>query len=239
MKKKPFILGAIFARGGSKGIPRKNIYPLNGKPLIAYAIKTGLAVSAIDDLIVSTDDKKIAGAARRFGARVPFMRPKILATDHSPEILSWKHAVKEYRKVTGRNADILVTIPTTSPLRNAGDVAGCLQKLLSNKADVVITVSEAQRNPYYNMVTMDKKGSVRIASVAKKNLDRRQEAPKVYDVTTVAYAVRVPFLMKAGSLFDGKVKAVVVPRERALDIDSKLDLKLAEFFLKKRKRQRS
>jgi N-acylneuraminate cytidylyltransferase len=228
---KPFILGAIFARGGSKGVPRKNIRPLNNKPLIAYAIEAGLSVPLIDKLIVSTDDEEIAAVARDYGGEVPFMRPAELATDDSPEILSWKHAVDFCEKMEKRSIDVLVSIPTTSPLRQADDIERCLQKLLGSDADVVITVSESERNPYFNMVKIDEEGNARLALEGDKNIGHRQGAPKIFDITTVAYAVRVPFLKKAGSLFDGKIGTVTVPKERALDIDTLLDFEMAEFFI--------
>ncbi len=227
----PFVLGAIFARGGSKGIPRKNIRLLNNKPLIAYAIETGLSVELIDKLIVSTDDKEIAAVARDYGGEVPFMRPAELATDDSPEILSWKHAVDCCEKMEQRNIDVLVSIPTTSPLREANDIERCLRTLLESDADAVITVSESERNPYFNMVRIDGEGYARLAIDANSNIGHRQNAPKIFDITTVAYAVRVPFLKKARYLFEGKIKTVMVPKERALDIDTLLDFEIAEFFI--------
>lgn len=231
---KPFVLGAIFARGGSKGIPHKNIKLLNEKPLIAYAVETGLSVKLIDALIVSTDDLKIARVARPYGAQVPFMRPKNLATDHSPELLSWQHAIESYEEQTGHKVDVLVSIPTTSPLRKKEDVEACLLKLLKTDADVVITVREAERSPYFNMVKMDKKGNARLVISLNKAVTRRQQSPKVYDMTTVAYAARASFIRKTKSLFDGKVKAVVIPQERALDIDTMFDFKVAEFLIKRK-----
>lgn len=228
---KPFVLGAIFARGGSKGVPRKNIRLLNNKPLIAYAIEAGLSVPLIDKLIVSTDDEEIAAVARSYGGEVPFMRPAALATDDSPEILSWQHAVDWCEKMEKRNIDVLASIPTTSPLRQANDIERCLRKLLDSDADVVITVSESDRNPYFNMVKIDEEGYARLALDLSTNIGHRQNAPKVFDMTTVSYAVRVPFLKKARSLFEGKVKTVMVPKERALDIDTLLDFGIAEFFI--------
>lgn len=228
---KPFVLGAIFARGGSKGVPRKNIRLLNNKPLIAYAIEAGLSVPLIDKLIVSTDDEEIAAVARNYGGEVPFMRPPQMASDDSPEILSWKHAVDCCEKIEKRSIDVLVSIPTTSPLRQANDIDRCLQKLLDSDADVVITVSESERNPYFNMVRIDEEGNAHLALEGDKSIGHRQSAPKVFDITTVAYAVRVPFLKKTGSLLEGKVKTVTVPKERALDIDTLLDFEIAEFFM--------
>jgi N-acylneuraminate cytidylyltransferase len=231
---KPFVLGAIFARGGSKGVPGKNIRPLAGKPLIAYAIEVGKAVAMIDRVIVSTDSEEIAQVARQYGADVPFMRPPELAGDDAAEILAWKHAVTEFEGFSGQKVDIMVSIPTTSPLREAQDVRMCLQILLSSQADVVITVSEAHRNPYFNMVTIAQQGDVRLVIEPRQAIGQRQKAPKVYDMTTVAYAIRADFLRDCHSILEGKVRAVEIPRERALDIDTLFDFELAEFLMRRK-----
>lgn len=232
---RPYVLGAIFARGGSKGIPGKNIKNLAGKPLISYAIEIGRQIPSIDRVIVSTDDDEIAGVARKHGAEVPFMRPKHLASDSSPEILSWKHAIRAIEEQTGRKVDILVSIPATSPLRAVEDVNRCLEKLFQSDADIVVTVKEAERNPYFNMVIVDENDDAELVIQREKDIDQRQQAPEVYDMTTVAYAVRAPYVLNASSILEGKVKAVKVPRERALDIDTMLDFEIAEFLMEKRR----
>ncbi len=231
---KQFVLGAIFARGGSKGMPRKNIKMLNGKPLLAYAVEATKAVKGIDAVIVSTDDEEIAAVARQYGAEVPFMRPSHLAADDAPEILSWQHAVQEYGKLRERPVDVLVSVPATAPLRRPADVALCLETLLSSNADAVVTVTDAERNPYFNMVKLDDKGYASIVIPPAETISGRQSAPKVYDMTTVAYAVRADFLRRGKRLFEGKVRTVHVPRERALDIDTPLDFELAEFLLNRK-----
>lgn len=229
---KPCILGAIFARGGSKGVPRKNIRALAGKPLIAYAIETAKAVSLIDRIIVSTDDVEIAEVARQYGAEVPFMRPAELAQDRSPELLAWKHAIDTMEKELSHSIDIMVSIPTTSPMRSPEDVAACVQLLLESDADIVITVTEAHRSPYFNMVTIDSDKSAKLVIPPVEGvLTRRQDAPIVYDMTTVAYAARGAYIKSTPAVLAGKVKAVVVPKERAIDIDTMLDFEMAEFLM--------
>ncbi|MFH1441041.1 MAG: acylneuraminate cytidylyltransferase family protein [Candidatus Omnitrophota bacterium] len=235
---KPYILGAIFARGGSKSIPRKNIKIFNGKPLIAYAIETAKKVRLIDRLIVSTNDDEIATVARRFGADVPFMRPGRLATDKAPEILSWRHAIRTMEKKLGHQVDILVSVPATAPLRAVEDVEKCVEKIINTDADIVVTVKEATRSPYFNMVLFDQFDNARLVVSLGKVVSRRQDAPKAYDMATVAYAVRRAFVMKAGFIFEGKVKAVEIPQERALDIDTIMDFEIAEFLIKKRRKRK-
>ena len=161
---KPFVLGCVFARGGSKGVPGKNIKLLAGKPLIAYAIEAGLRVKDIDRLIVSTDDPRIAEVAREYGAEIPFLRPAHLATDDSAEILSWRHAIESMQKILDHKIDVLVSMPATSPLKESQDIDRCLKSLLTSEADCVVTVTNAKRNPYFNMVTMQENGKVQLVN---------------------------------------------------------------------------
>ena len=225
-------LAVIPARGGSKGVPRKNIRLLAGKPLIAYAIETALASRFIDRVIVSTDDEEIANVAQQHGAEVPFMRPPELAQDDSPEWLTWQHAIRTVESMEdGSRVGVFVCVPPTSPLRAVDDVDACIQTLLDGDTDLVITVKAGERSPYFNMVVLNKDDYARLVISPEGKIFRRQDAPQVYDMTTVAYAARPEFVMSAASMFEGRVKAVVVPRERALDIDTELDLQFAEFLL--------
>jgi CMP-N-acetylneuraminic acid synthetase len=227
---KPHVVAVTFARGGSKGVPRKNLRLLAGRPLLAHAIEAAQAVSSVDRVVVSTDDTEIAEVARRFGAEVPFMRPAELAKDDSPEWLAWRHAVRELQR--SGPLDVLLSVPATSPLRAPADLESCLETLLGSDADVVITVTPAQRNPYFNMVSLeDGLARLCVTPPGGRPLYRRQDAPEVFDMTTVGYAVRPRFVLEADSLFEGRVRAVVVPAERALDIDTELELQFAEFLM--------
>jgi len=229
------IIGYIFARGGSKGVPRKNIRTLAGKPLIAYAIETAKQSRYIDRVIVSTDDREIAEIAKRFGADVPFLRPPELAGDRSPEWLAWRHAIQAVQKESGKLPEIFVSIPTTSPLRNVTDIDRCISCLQETDADIVITVKKADRSPYFNMVTLDENGLAKVVMQTGTTLVRRQDAPIVYDMTTVAYAARSQYIIQADCIFSGRVRAVEVPSERAIDIDTELDFRIAEFLISDRK----
>ena len=225
-------VAVIPARGGSKGVPRKNIRLLGGKPLIAHAIETARRSRLIDRVIVSTDDAEIATVAQQYGAEVPFMRPRELALDDSPEWLTWQHAIRTLDATEGSpKVEVFICVPPTSPLRSTEDVDSCIQTLLENEADMVITVKPAERNPYFNMVVLNEQGFAQLAIPPEGNIYRRQDAPAVYDVTTVAYAARPEFVLNASSMFEGRLRAVVVPAVRALDIDTELDFKFAEFLL--------
>jgi len=225
------VVAVIFARGGSKGVPRKNLRLLAGTPLIGHAIAAARTSHLIDRVIVSTDDDEIAAVALSCGAEVPFMRPAELAKDDSPEWAAWQHAVRTIEQLDNQEISVLVSIPATAPLRAVEDIDACISMLLGSDADVVITVTTADRNPYFNMVTLDRDNSARLVIRPERILYHRQDAPEVFDMTTVAFAARKEFVMRATSVFDGKVKAVVVPKERALDIDTELDLAFAEFLM--------
>ncbi len=199
----------IFARGGSKGVPGKNIRLLGGKPLIAHAIELGKKCRSVDRVIVSTDSEDIARVARDHGAEVPFLRPAELAGDKAPEWLAWQHAIRKVRE-TGIRCDTFLSLPATSPLRAMEDVANCLTELERGGHDIVMTVKEASRNPYFNMVTMDASRRARLVC-GDGRIQNRQEAPAVYDVTTVAYAARADFILNSKGMFDGRAGAVVVP----------------------------
>jgi|NitcycUWRSCHO22C_1040316.scaffolds.fasta_scaffold00104_3 N-acylneuraminate cytidylyltransferase len=232
---KPYVVAAIFARGGSKGVPRKNLRALAGKPLIAYAIESALGSEMIDRVIVSTDDQEIASVAKGYGAEVPFMRPAELAGDNAPEWLAWQHAIKMVAADKGAPAiDVFVSVPPTAPLRNVSDIDSCIQTLIESDADIVITVKPAERSPFFNMVKVTPEGYAELAIAPPQKISRRQDAPVLYDVTTVAYAARPQFVLEASSLFQGKVKVVIVPAERAIDIDTELDFMFADFLITQR-----
>jgi len=222
----------ICARGGSKGLPGKNIRPLAGKPLIAWAISQALAVQRISRVIVSTDSEEIAAAARKAGADVPFLRPAELAQDNSPEWLVWRHAL-DFLKKTGGDyyPDALVIVPTTAPLRAVDDIENCLDEYEKGKVDIVITVTDAHRSPYFNMVKVQNDGYLGLVVPPNGAVFRRQDAPVVYDVTTVAYVIRPEFVMTGNGIFEGLVRHVHIPAERALDIDTLLDFKIAECLI--------
>ena len=224
----------IFARGGSKGLPGKNIRPLNGKPLIAWTIEHALAVERIDRVIVSTDSDEIASISKQYGADVPFIRPANLATDESPEWLAWRHGLEYLKEETGAMPEIMVSLPATAPLRLTSDINNCLDEYEKGPTDVVITVTDAHRSPYFNMVKENSDGSFGLVNTPPLTVKRRQDAPMVYDMTTVCYVANSEFVMLYDSIFGGQVRAVHVPIERAIDIDTLLDFQIAEVLLSNR-----
>ena len=223
-------IALICARGGSKGLPGKNIKPLGGIPLIGRSIQVAKQVSRIDRIIVSTDSEEIAEVAREYGAEVPFMRPEKLAQDNSSEWLVWQHALDFLKKNDSNIIDGLVNLPTTAPLRSVIDVENCLDEYEKGDVDVVITVTDAHRSPYFNMVTNDKDGYSSLV-ISGNNIVCRQDAPIVYDMTTVAYVIKPKFMQNSMGLFDGRIRSVKIPVERAIDIDTELDFRIAESML--------
>jgi CMP-N-acetylneuraminic acid synthetase len=225
------VVGLICARGGSKGLPGKNIRPLAGQPLIAWAIRQSQAVRRISRIIVSTDSEEIAAVSRAAGAEVPFMRPAELAQDNSPEWLVWRHALNYLELADGGHPDALIVIPPTAPLRVIADLERCLDEYDKGNADIVITVTDAHRNPYFNMVKTNADGTMSLVIPPENAVVRRQDAPVVYDMATVAYVADPKFVMTRGGAFEGRVRCVHIPPERALDIDTLLDFKFAESLL--------
>ena len=221
----------IFARGGSKGLPKKNQLLLSDHPLIAYSIYIAKINKFIDDVYVSTDSKEIEKIAIDYGAKV-IVRPFELAQDNAPEFLSWKHAVNTLIN-EGVYFDKFISLPPTSPLRSLKDTEICLEKL-NSKNEIVITVTPSQRNPWFNMVKLDTE-SFASRLIAGETISRRQDAPKSFDITTVAYTTTTDFILNFSSIWEGNVKGVIIPKERALDIDDKYDFTVAEYLIKKRK----
>ena len=219
------VLAFIFARGGSKGIPGKNITLLGGKPLIAHSIEQALCHPDIGRVVVSTDDAAIATVAREYGAEVPFLRPAELASDTASEWQAWQHAVR-FCLAAGYEFSTFISLPTTAPLRNQQDISACLARYGEGDVDLVLTGTPAARSPYFNMVKTNAMGRVELAVPGLYT--RRQDAPPLFDLTTVAYVSSPHFILSADSLWSGRVALVTVPKERAIDIDEPLDLYLAE-----------
>lgn len=194
-----------------------------------------MAIQRIKRVIVSTDSEEIADVARCYGAEVPFIRPKILAQDSSPEWLAWRHALSYLFESTGAMPETMVSVPATAPLRLVEDIENCLDEYEKGGADIVFAVADAHRSPYFNMVKLNPDGTVSLVNPLKSEITRRQDVPVVYDMTTVCYVANANFVMRHSGLFEGRVRAVQVPIERAIDIDTLLDFQIAEYLLGMRK----
>lgn len=217
----------VFARGGSKGLPNKNIKLLGGKSLVEHSLELAKSVPKIDDIFVSTDSSAIADIALNLNCHV-IERPAVLSADDSPEWAAWQHAIEKARGLSGE-FDVFLSLPATSPLRNVLDVENCLNALCPD-VDVVVSMKPSYRSPWFNMV-QEHDGLVKL--VNKGSFYRRQDTPVTYDMTTVAFATRPTFIENNKSIWDGRVAGFCVPEERAIDIDSAYDFEIAEFLYKK------
>lgn len=225
------VFGAVFARAGSKGVPGKNLRRIGGKSLLQISVELGFAVSHIDRVLVSTDSPEIAELAGRLGAEVPYMRPDELATDDAQEWSAWQHLAQHLLERGATGSDLLVSLPPTAPLRAAVDVERAIQLFNSDTFDLVLGVAESARNPWFNMVTRDETFDIRILLEGSKGpVARRQDAPTIFDITTVVYVTSLSYVVESSGLFTGRVGSVVVPSERAIDIDTKFDLKVARLL---------
>ena len=230
------IVAVIFARGGSKGIPQKNLKNFCGKPLIGWAIEQVIASGVARRVIVSTDDVSIASVAKSFGADVPFMRPANLATDDSPELLSWRHALDFIYDDEGEYPSALLSVPTTSPLRLPDDIRRAVTLFTQSQCDLVVVVTPSHRNPYFNMVEINAQDQLNLVCASEYGQCwRRQQAPNVFDITTVAYVADPKYVMSCDHLLEGVVRSVEVPRNRSVDIDDIDDFEYAEFLFARNK----
>ena len=215
----------IPARGGSKGIPGKNIKSFCGKPLVCHSIDHARAFSSDELICLSTDSEEIRQVAEDYGLKVPFLRPAELATDKSGSREVMHHALDFY-KDKGADIDRLVLLQPTSPLRCPEDIAGCLE-LYVPSLDMVVSVKEAATNPYYNAFETDADGYLRI-SKGPGTYTRRQDAPKVWEYNGAVYVINPESLRaKPMGLFE-KRRMYPMPTDRSVDLDTPLDWLLAE-----------
>jgi len=221
------VFAFVFARGGSKGLPRKNVLPLGGKPLLAWSIDLAKSLSDIERVFVSTEDAEIARVGMDYGAEV-IERPAHLAADDAPEWLAWQHAVNTARERYG-SFDVFLSLPATAPLRTAADVAAILETM-NESWDIVLTITKG--SPWHNMVKYRPDGALTLVTENSRTIARRQDAPKSYDLVPVAYAAHPPFILNSHSIWDGRVTAVEVPKKSAVDIDTRFDFEFVEYLIK-------
>ena len=228
------IVGIIPARGGSKAVPRKNILPLGGKPLISYTIEAALQ-SKIDRTIVSTDDRKIAAVAKKCGAEVPFLRPKRLATDTASSLSVLLHALEYLEKIEQYYPDILVFLQPTSPFRTHRHIDDALKILLDSDVDSVVSVCEAEFHPYYMYWRQEDGTLTEFIKIKDKPL-RRQDLPRLYrlnDAITISRRKYFDKVKKNSPCFNpASMKGLVMNRASSIDINDKFDFLLAEFIIK-------
>ena len=228
------ILCTICMRSGSKGVKNKNLKLINKKPLMYYTISQAIKSKLFDNIVVSTDSKKILKKAKFYGADGWFLRPKKLASDHSPKVPAIKHALFQAEKHYNKKFDIVIDLDATAPLRKVEDILNAYKYFNRKKKDILITGCKSRRNPYFNIVEVIK-NRLHVAKKLKKIIYRRQDAPKTYDGTGAVYIWKRKSLINFKSFFTRQTVFYEMPESRSIDIDSKLDFKLVEFLLKERK----
>ncbi len=223
------ILGIIPARGGSKGIPGKNIKPLNGLPLIAYTIAQAAESGLLDRVIVSTDDESIAKCAKEYGADVPFMRPAELATSTSGSLDFILHAIEELEK-QGETYDAVCLLQPTSPYRPEGTIDAAIRQYRSGKGRSLVSVRKvpAHYNPYWTFLDQD--GSL-VPSVPGPLITRRQDLPQAYHRDGAIYLLNVAFMRKEGRLLSEDLSGFEIESPELINIDSPEDWQIAEKYI--------
>ena len=222
------ILAIIPARGGSKGVPRKNIKMLAGKPLIAWTIEEAKKSRFIDMCIVSTEDEEIKSVAEEWGGNVPFMRPVELAQDDTLGIEPVLHAIKMLP-----GYDFVVLLQVTSPLRTVEDIDGAIACCLDRDCESCVGVTEVEHSPYWMYRLDEQKRLQPILKIAKEESYQRQKLPKVYQLNGAVYVASVAFVKSERELIGADTLGFVMPQKRSYDIDTMLDFEVVEVLMKK------
>jgi hypothetical protein len=223
-------LCVLFARGGSKGFTDKNLALFKGSPLISHSIRQVLEIEGIKEVIVSTDSEVIAKIAEESGGKVYFLRPKELATDFSPEWESWQHSISFMEKFHKKIFETFMTFPITSPLRKSSDILEAINQFYSENNDILISGCIAKKNPYFNMIELDSSKRARLVKIPSDSVTSRQSAPVVYENNNAIYIAKRDFVMSKKNIYDGDVGLYVMPENRSIDIDTSLDLQVAELI---------
>lgn len=238
------ILCVIGARGGSQGVPGKNVMSIAGKPLIVWTIDRALALGdLVTDLVVSTDDTEIARVAREAGADVPFVRPAALASATAGKFQVWKHALETAEQIYGRSYDIFLDMDCTNPLLEATDLQHFIDGFRSGRnagpLDGMFTVCAAHRSPYFNLVEENDDGFLELSKTLSSGpVVRRQSSPKAWDIVAGFYMFTSDYIRRANGLLEGRIRGFEVPREKSFDIDEPFDAELVTWLLEKRHPQK-
>lgn len=228
MYKNKTILALIPARGGSKGLPKKNIKLLAGKPLIAWTIEQAKKSRYLDRIVVSTEDKAIASVARKYGADLPFMRPKKLAKDNSKLLDAIFYTLNKLEQ----KYDLILLLQPTSPLRKTKDIDNSIRLLFKKCAQAIVSISPTESHPYKSNI-LPSNGCLKSFAKAECN---RQELKLFYRVNGAIFLAYSDYLKKNRSFFNKQTFGYLMPKERSLDIDTEIDFKVAQLLIRKPKK---
>ena len=222
-------------RGGSQSVKNKNIKLINGRPLMYYTIKQAIKSRIFDHIVVSTDSKKILKIAKSYGADGWFLRPKKLSLNSSQKVPVIRHAFLQAEKFYNKKFETIIDLDVTSPLRKIEDILNAYNFFIKQKGNILLTGCKSKKNPYFNMIEIVN-NKAQIAKKLKKNIYRRQDAPKTYDFNASIYIWKRKSLINFKSFYTNKTVFYEMPESRSIDIDSELDFRLVEFLLKKEKK---
>lgn len=220
------VLAIIPARGGSKGVPRKNLRNLAGKPLIAWTIEEAKKSKYIDRLILSSEDAEIIKVAKEYGCEVPFVRPSELAQDETAGIDPLLHALEELA-----GYDYIVSLQPTSPLRITEDIDACIEKMMETNSPACVSVTEPANSPYWMYYVSDQEKMVPLIEQDSLTV-RRQDLPAVYALNGAVYVAEVDWLKRNKSFLTKETSAFIMPIYRSYDIDTERDFRVCEFMVK-------
>jgi CMP-N,N'-diacetyllegionaminic acid synthase len=233
-------LCVISARGGSRGLPGKNIRPLLNKPLIVWSIEQALATPGIDRVVVSTDSEDIARVARAAGAETPFVRPDYLSTSEAGKFDVFKHALLSCENHYSEDYELYLDLDCTNPLRDISDISACISKFRELRkigVDGIFTVCNARKNPYFNLLEVDDSGALKICKKLSSTVVRRQDAPIVYEHVASIYVLSPKYIRTASYLLDGHTEGYDIGIEKSIDVDSDFDFFLIEQLMKQKLEQ--
>lgn len=229
------ILCTICARGGSKGVKRKNLLKINNKTLIELTHDLSKNIKEISNISFSSDSKEMIEHAKELKIEYIFNRPLSLARSNTPKILAIRNLLINSEIYFKKKFNFIVDLDVTAPLRSKNDIKKCISKIIKRKLDIVLTVNNPKRNPYFNIIEKDKNNNYKVVKKAKKNIYSRQSAPKVYDLNPSIYVWRRNFLLKTKNLFSGRVGVHLLSDSHSIDIDSYEDYLYLKYIMEKKK----
>jgi CMP-N,N'-diacetyllegionaminic acid synthase len=231
------VLCVIGARGGSQGLPGKNIRPLLGKPLIVWSIEQALATPEIDRVIVSTDSQAIAETARAAGADVPFLRPEDLSGPTVGKFQVWQHALTACEAHYSETYDVFIDLDCTNPLRDISDISAAIKQFSESSTrhvDAVFSVCEARKNPYFNLVEPNLKQALKMSKVTEDTIVARQAAPPVFEHVASIYVLAPYYLRRCNHLLEGHAEGYDIGQDKCFDIDSEIDFRIVEMLIREK-----
>ena len=219
-------------RANSQNIKNKNLITLNKKPLMSYTIKSAINSKLFDNIVVSSDSKKIQKLSKKFGAEVIFSRPKKLSTNYVPKLSVIKHAVINSEKHYKKKYDYVIDLDVTAPCRDSNDIKRAFKIFQKSRKNMLVSVTKSRKNPYFNMLEIKKKG-ISLVKKTSKEVVARQKSPEVYDMNASIYIWKRDKLFSSRNLLQKSISIYEMPQEKSIDIDTKLDLRINEMLIRK------